>query len=58
MKMWDLPQHTYEEIREVVIAIILKQESVAYDPNQFSTLVSGAAEVFARRAAPPGQRQG
>ena len=49
--MWDLPQHTYEEIREVVVDILLKRENVAFEPNQYSILTTGAAEVFARRSA-------
>jgi hypothetical protein len=53
--MWNLPQHTYEEIREVVMDILLKRESVAYEPNQWANLSSGVGEVFARRAAKPGQ---
>ena len=53
--MWDLPQHTYEEIREVVVDILLKRENVAFEPNQYSILTTGAAEVFARRSAKLGQ---
>ncbi|MCF1436860.1 MULTISPECIES: hypothetical protein [Rhizobium/Agrobacterium group] len=41
--------HSYEEIREVVIEILLGKENVEYEPSQFSALVSGVAEVFARR---------
>ena len=53
--MWDLSQHTYEEIREVIVDIVLKRESVAFDPSQFGHLTTGVAEVFARRTAQPGQ---
>jgi hypothetical protein len=51
----DLPQHTYEEIREVVVDILLKRENVSFEPSQFGSLTSGVAEVFARRIAKPGQ---
>jgi hypothetical protein len=50
----NLPQHTYEEIREVVVDILLKRESVTYEPNQFGHLTAGTAEIFARRAAGSG----
>jgi hypothetical protein len=53
--MWDLKQHTYEEIREVVVDILLKREGVTFDPSQFGHLTSGTAEVFARRTAQSGQ---
>src|SRR5579859_2889178 len=53
--MWKLPQHTYEEIREVVVDILLKRESVAFDPNQWENLTTGVAEVFVRRTAQLGQ---
>jgi hypothetical protein len=48
--MWDLPRHTYEEIREVVVDILLKRETVTYEPDQWGHLTTGVAEVFARRA--------
>ena len=41
--------HTYEEIRNVVIDILAGREKVKYPPNQYTHLVSGAAEVFHRR---------
>ena len=47
--MWNLPQHTYEEIREVVVDILLRREGVTYDPNQFGHLITGAV----RRSASP-----
>src|SRR5713226_9248169 len=48
--MWNLPKHSYEEIREVVLDILLRRESVTYEPNQWGSLVTGVGEVFARRA--------
>jgi hypothetical protein len=53
--MWSLPQHSYEEIREVVIDILLQKESTSFPPQQWGNLTSGVAEVFARRTAQPGQ---
>lgn len=41
--------HSYEEIRNVVIEILIGKEKVGYEPSQFSALVSGVAEVFSRR---------
>ncbi len=41
--------HTYEEIRNVVIDIIAEREKVDYSPNQYQHLVLGVAEVFQRR---------
>ena len=48
--MWNLKQHSYEEIREMVVDILLKRVSVEYEPNQWTSLTSGVAEVFAKRA--------
>lgn len=53
--MWNLPQHSYEEIRETVVDVILGKESVAYPVNQFANLTTGVAEVFGRRK--PRQQQ-
>src|SRR5205807_8390321 len=53
--MWNLPQHTYEELREVVIDILLRREGVMYPPDQWASLSSGLAEVIGRREAKPGQ---
>jgi|HubBroStandDraft_5_1064220.scaffolds.fasta_scaffold107012_2 hypothetical protein len=55
--MWDLTQHSYEEIREVVIDILVKRETTTYEPNQWANLSSGVAEVFGRRTAVPGRPQ-
>lgn len=49
-------QHTYEEIREAIVDILLKRVTVAYEPSQWGSLQSGVAEVFARREAKPGQQ--
>ena len=42
--------HTYEEIREVVVDILLGRERTQYDVSQFEHLKLGVNEVFARRA--------
>ena len=41
--------HSYEEIRNVVIDIIAEREKVNYFPNQYQHLVLGVAEVLQRR---------
>jgi len=48
--------HTYEEIREVVVDILLGRVQVHYPPSQWRHLQLGVAEVFARREAASGQR--
>jgi hypothetical protein len=53
--MWNLPQHSYEEIREVVIDVLLRRENTAFAPEQWGNLTTGVAEVFARRSIPSGQ---
>ncbi len=53
--MWNLTQHTYEEIREVVVDILSKRVTVAHEATQWSNLQSGVAEVLARREIKPGQ---
>lgn len=49
--------HTYEEIRDVVIDILLGKEAVQYEASQFQNLKSGVHEVFLRRSGhrEPGQ---
>ncbi|HXJ41886.1 MAG TPA: hypothetical protein VNH18_21595 [Bryobacteraceae bacterium] len=44
--------HTYEEIRDVTVDIVLKRVSVHYEPSQFQNLVTGVGEVFERRRNP------
>jgi hypothetical protein len=41
--------HSYEEIRNVVIDILLGRETVNYSPSQFAHLLAGVAEIFQRR---------
>jgi len=48
--------HTYEEIREVVVGIILGRSTVTFGPSQWAHLKSGVAEAFARGEARPGQQ--
>lgn len=42
--------HSYEEIRDVVVDILLGEVSTLYGAEQFGGLVSSVAEVLARRA--------
>lgn len=46
--------HTYEEIRDVVVDILLGRERTQYDPSQFEHLKLGVNEVFGRRAGQTG----
>jgi hypothetical protein len=41
--------HTYEEIRSVVIDILAGRERTAYAPEQFTNLIHGVGEVLERR---------
>jgi hypothetical protein len=41
--------HSYEEIRNVVIDIVVGREKVRYEPSQYQHLVLGVAEVLQRR---------
>ena len=47
--------HSYEELRGIVIDILLKRERVGYEPSQYAHLVIGVAEVLERRSRPAGQ---
>jgi hypothetical protein len=50
--MWNLPQHTYEEIREVVVDILLNplpDSLTHHSPNQWSSLLVSVGIVFAQR---------
>jgi len=44
--------HSYEELRSVVIDILVRREKTRYPPEQYSSLVSGVGEVLARRGSP------
>ena len=41
--------HSYEEIRAVILDIISGKEKVSYDPNQYGHVECGVAEVLAKR---------
>lgn len=43
--------HSYEEIRQVVVDILIGKEAASYEVNQFVNLQTGVAEVFLRRSA-------
>ena len=51
--MAELPQHTYEEIREVVIVVLLKRDP---NVNQFSLVIDKVAVILEQRN-PISQRQ-
>ena len=48
--------HSYEEIRSVILDILAGRENVNYSPNQFAHLKAGVAEVFERREDTSQQR--
>lgn len=50
-------KHSYEEIREVVVDIMLGKEQVGYTPNQWQHLIDGVKEVFDRREHPGNHHQ-
>jgi hypothetical protein len=54
--MLQLCAHSYEEIRDAVVGIILGREKVGHEPSQYRSLVTGVAEVFARRGHAGEQR--
>src|SRR5579859_3296157 len=43
--------HSYEELRSVVVDILVGRENTHYPPEQYSNLVSGVGEVLARRSS-------
>jgi len=49
-------RHTYEELRDVVVDILLKRVPVANQPTQWVSLQTCVAEVFARREAASGHQ--
>ena len=56
LKMLQLSAHSYEEIRDAVVDILLGREKVEYKPEQYRSLVTGVGEVFARRGSTGEQR--
>ncbi len=49
--MWNLPQHNYEEIREVVVDVLSKASTNGV--NQFSSVLEHTARTLARRHNAP-----
>jgi hypothetical protein len=45
-------EHSYEELRGVVVDILLGREKTQYPPEQYGNLVIGVGEVLARRGSP------
>jgi hypothetical protein len=43
--------HSYEELRGVIIDILVGREKTRYPPEQYSSLVSGVGEVLAKRGS-------
>ena len=54
MTVWDLTQHTYEEVRETIIDILLGREDVGPAPQQFDDVIAKVRFVFGKRSARPG----
>lgn len=50
-----MAQHSYEELRGIVIDILLKREQVNYEPTQYVNLVTDVAGVLDRRSRPADQ---
>ena len=50
------PAHDYEELREIVVDIILGKAQVSYSADQFGHLEIGVAEVLDRRENPQQQQ--
>lgn len=50
MSIWNQQQHTYEELREVVVDLLVGQEQVDVPLTQWTGLVDGVAKVIARRS--------
>ena len=44
--------HSCEELRSVIVDILMGHEKTRYPPEQYSSLVSGVDEVLARRGGP------
>ncbi len=53
MTPWDMPQHTYEEVRDVIMDVLLGRVSVGEMPNSFEKLVTKATFVFSQRSGRP-----
>jgi hypothetical protein len=48
--MWNQTPHTYEELREVMMDVILGKERVPFPPDQWAHLTDGVKHVLASRA--------
>jgi hypothetical protein len=55
MTPWDMPQHTYEEVRDVIMDVLLGRADAGEMPNSFEKLVTKVTFVFGRRSVPPGR---
>jgi hypothetical protein len=50
--------HSYEELRTVVVDLLVRRETTRYEVNQFRHLTAGVAEVLARREGTLQQARG
>ena len=50
MPLWNQSPHTYEELREIVVDILLGRERTDFAPNQWAHVTDGVRQVIARRA--------
>jgi hypothetical protein len=46
-----LSEHSYEELRGTVVDILLRREKIRFEPHLYANLLSGVAEVLARRGS-------
>jgi hypothetical protein len=54
MSVWDLTQHSYEEVREAVIDILLGRVNVGNMPRHFTDLIDKVTFIFGKRSTPAG----
>jgi hypothetical protein len=47
-----MQEHSYEELRDILVDILVRREKVYHYPEQLAGLASSVAEVFTRRATP------
>jgi len=50
--------HSYEELRAIVVDLLLRLETIRYEVNQFRNLIAGVAEILERRAGTLQQARG
>jgi hypothetical protein len=55
MSMWNVPQHSYEEIRQVIIDILQRDPALGGYPRQFNDLLEQSGLSFTRREQAAGR---